>query len=92
LCPDPGGVDHGASVGVAGGREVRIVLAVLAGELTTAAARQAKVSEQSVSNWKLPVEGLGWCLPAERLARPVVEYGSDGFDLLGRPARELQKA
>jgi transposase-like protein len=33
--------------------KVRIVLAVLAGELTTAAAaRQAKVSEQSVSNWK----------------------------------------
>jgi transposase len=33
--------------------KVRIVLAVLAGELTVAAAaRQAKVSEQSVSNWK----------------------------------------
>ena len=33
--------------------KVRVVLAVLAGELTTAqAARQAKVSEQSVSNWK----------------------------------------
>ncbi len=33
--------------------KVRIVLAVLAGELTTAqAARQTKVSEQSVSNWK----------------------------------------
>ncbi len=33
--------------------KVRVVLAVLAGELTTAAvARQAKVSEQSISNWK----------------------------------------
>ncbi len=33
--------------------KVRVVLAVLAGELSTAAAaRQAKVSEQSVSNWK----------------------------------------
>jgi transposase len=33
--------------------KVRIVLAVLAGELTVAqAARQSKVSEQSVSNWK----------------------------------------
>jgi transposase len=33
--------------------KVRIVLAVLAGELTVAAAaRQAKVSEQSVGNWK----------------------------------------
>jgi transposase len=33
--------------------KVRIVLAVLAGELSlAAAARQAKVSEQSVSNWK----------------------------------------
>lgn len=33
--------------------KVRIVLAVLAGELTVAAAApQAKVSEQSVSNWK----------------------------------------
>ena len=33
--------------------KVRIVLAVLAGELNTAqAARQAKVSEHSVSDWK----------------------------------------
>lgn len=33
--------------------KVRVVLAVLAGELTTAvAARQTKVSEQSISNWK----------------------------------------
>ena len=33
--------------------KVRVVLAVLAGELTVAqAARQSKVSEQSVSNWK----------------------------------------
>ena len=33
--------------------KVRIVLAALAGELSTAAAaRQAEVSEQSVSNWK----------------------------------------
>jgi transposase len=36
--------------------KVRIVLAVLAGELTvSAAARQAKVSEQSVGNWKRAV-------------------------------------
>jgi transposase len=33
--------------------KVRVVLAVLAGEMTVAAAaRQAKVSEQSVGNWK----------------------------------------
>jgi transposase len=33
--------------------KVRVVLAVLAGELTTAAAaRQVKVSEQSIGNWK----------------------------------------
>ncbi|HVB42578.1 MAG TPA: helix-turn-helix domain-containing protein [Streptosporangiaceae bacterium] len=33
--------------------KVRIVLSVLAGEVTVAeAARQAKVSEQSVGNWK----------------------------------------
>ena len=33
--------------------KARLVLAILAGELTTAeAARKAKVSEQSMSNWK----------------------------------------
>lgn len=33
--------------------KVRVVLAVLAGEMTVAAAaRQAKVSEQSIGNWK----------------------------------------
>lgn len=33
--------------------KVRIVLSILAGELTVAeAARRAKVSEQSVGNWK----------------------------------------
>ena len=33
--------------------KARLVLAILAGEMTTAeAARKAKVSEQSVSNWK----------------------------------------
>jgi transposase len=40
--------------------KVRIVLAVLAGELTVAqAARQSKVSEQSVSNWKRQFIGTG---------------------------------
>ncbi len=57
--------------------KVRVVLAVLAGELTTAAAaRQAKVSEQSISNWK----------------RQFIETGRAGLAVgSGKPtSRELQ--
>ncbi len=44
--------------------KVRIVLSILAGEITVAeAARRAKVSEQSVGTWKrqfLEAGSLGW--------------------------------
>jgi transposase len=40
--------------------KVRIVLSILAGEITVAdAARRAKVSEQSVGNWKRQFLGAG---------------------------------
>ena len=54
--------------------KVRVVLSILAGEVSVAeAARRAKVSEQSVGNWKrqfLEAAGLGWWLA--RRARPPV--------------------
>lgn len=50
--------------------KTRLVLAILAGEVTTAeAARRAKVSEQSVSNWK----------------RQFLEAGRAGVEAGGRP-------
>ena len=57
--------------------KVRIVLAVLAGELTVAqAARESKVSEQSLSNWK----------------RQFIETGRAGFAAgSGKPSSREQQ-
>lgn len=77
--------------------KVRIVLSVLAGEMTVAeAARKAKVSEQSVGNWKRAFleagrSGLaaGRSGPSTREAQLEAEV-SDLTQALGEAAVELR--
>src|SRR5665647_1934814 len=67
--------------------KVRVVLSILAGELSVAeAARRAKVSEQSVGNWKRQFLEAG---PTTREAQLEAEV-ADLTQALGEAAVELR--
>src|SRR5665647_715905 len=70
--------------------KVRVVLSILAGELSVAeAARRAKVSEQSVGNWKRQFLVAGKAGPSTREQQLEAEV-ADLTQALGEAAVELR--
>src|SRR5450756_2374983 len=70
--------------------KVRVVLSILAGEVSVAeAARRAKVSEQSVGNWKRQFLEAGRAGPTTREAQLEAEV-ADLTQALGEAAVELR--